>query len=669
MHGRSTLNGLRTTASAVVLLMGLVACGTGGALAKERALSTHVLIGVKAGSSFSVLVAGQEIEGSPASSDEHGLLAFTFDDGDAPPGSITVSVAEGAALAVSDAAVDSVGETHALVAWSTNRPADSSVEYGEDEEYGDVVTDTILTTAHLIRLDDLSPGTLYHLRVVSDDGAVEAASGDLTFETLLPPLSLDGVLVENTGPTWAAIEWFTNRPATTRVDYGPTGEYGGVYQEGEFVTEHSATLPGLAEGALYHFSVTSIDDHDMVAVSGDSTFRTLVGEPTGPPALSGVQVSERSATSVVVVWTTDRPATSLVRFGEGGALDGSIPADTTLTTEHAVVAWPLVPRITYSFVAVSACGCDTASCAPVTWATELPPGLDADAKGVAVSRTVATAITDSTVVISWVADRPCSTWVDYGLDETYGASAPGRPLGGLLYEARLEPLLPGATYHYRVSAWDALGGEVSSEDALFEAGAPDEMPPAPPVGIETVVREGGVEIVWLENEEDDLAGYLVYRAQTRNGGADWERAVVLTPTPLQVARYFDASVEPGASYSYAVTAVDDAGNESGRSEPASADVPAAAPPKLVLAAYPNPTRDVTRIACSIPPEAAGAALRIVAPSGRVVFEIPGGALDPGEHTLTWDGSDGSGRPSADGVYLCELRAGENVARRKITLLR
>ena len=41
----------------------------------------------------------------------------------------------------------------------------------------------------------------------------------------------------------------------------------------------------------------------------------------------------------------------------------------------------------------------------------------------------------------------------------------------------------------------------------------------------------------------------------------------------------------------------------------------------------------------------------------------------GPHTVTWDGRDGGGRGAAAGLYLYQLKAGDQVMNRKMTLLK
>ncbi len=80
-------------------------------------------------------------------------------------------------------------------------------------------------------------------------------------------------------------------------------------------------------------------------------------------------------------------------------------------------------------------------------------------------------------------------------------------------------------------------------------------------------REGGLEILWAPSAEPDLAGYRVYR--TAPGGPPQKIADV---EPNR-ASWIDDTAERGVEYGYAVTALDQAGNESPPTEPVEASLP------------------------------------------------------------------------------------------------
>jgi len=121
----------------------------------------------------------------------------------------------------------------------------------------------------------------------------------------------------------------------------------------------------------------------------------------------------------------------------------------------------------------------------------------------------------------------------------------------------------GRTYYYLVRAADSpvLPWKESIDSAEAAATPKDLTPPAPPAGLTVVPGIGRVFLTWNENREQDLAGYLVYRA-TKSGG-DPRR---LTERPINRTTFSDETVKQGTTYYYTVTAVDKGGNESGRSK-------------------------------------------------------------------------------------------------------
>ncbi len=84
----------------------------------------------------------------------------------------------------------------------------------------------------------------------------------------------------------------------------------------------------------------------------------------------------------------------------------------------------------------------------------------------------------------------------------------------------------------------------------------DTFPPAKPVGLVGVGSEGAISLIWTPSTEADLAGYIVLRAI--------EPATALTPVlaaPITDTNFRDV-VPAGARVTYAVSAVDKAGNRS-----------------------------------------------------------------------------------------------------------
>jgi Fibronectin type III domain len=129
----------------------------------------------------------------------------------------------------------------------------------------------------------------------------------------------------------------------------------------------------------------------------------------------------------------------------------------------------------------------------------------------------------------------------------------------------------GRQYYFRVSALTAKDGTLAESEPSTPTGVTprDIFPPPVPSGLTAVNAAGAVDLLWNAVSASDLAGYNVYRSTL---GGPYERInKQLVPTPI----FHDSSVAPGQQYQYAVTAVDDAGNESQKSADASVTTPSA----------------------------------------------------------------------------------------------
>jgi len=113
----------------------------------------------------------------------------------------------------------------------------------------------------------------------------------------------------------------------------------------------------------------------------------------------------------------------------------------------------------------------------------------------------------------------------------------------------------GKTWQYYVQgtrpAGDATAESLPSETVTF---APkDVFPPAVPTGLTVIAGAKSAELSWDSVTDADLAGYRVYRDGLKIADS------------LTASSYSDKDVVAGSKYSYQVSSVDTAGNESARS--------------------------------------------------------------------------------------------------------
>ena len=116
----------------------------------------------------------------------------------------------------------------------------------------------------------------------------------------------------------------------------------------------------------------------------------------------------------------------------------------------------------------------------------------------------------------------------------------------------------GKKYQYYV---EAVNAAVVSETAGPAAvGLTDARSTGVTAGVDSI------ELTWERNTETDFRGYRIYRSIGTN---PWERIADLVEAP----NYTDRKVIPGTRYRYAVTSVDQTGNESERTTPVEAVIP------------------------------------------------------------------------------------------------
>lgn len=140
----------------------------------------------------------------------------------------------------------------------------------------------------------------------------------------------------------------------------------------------------------------------------------------------------------------------------------------------------------------------------------------------------------------------------------------------------------GETYEYRAQrvARVTVNGETlelaGPLSTPVSIAAVNVYPPAVPQGLAAVATAvevnswPAIDLNWQPNTEADLAGYIVYRREAGTAGG-WQR--ISPAQPVAAPYYHDTKVQPGKTYDYAVSAVDQQGHESARSAETEESVP------------------------------------------------------------------------------------------------
>jgi hypothetical protein len=190
--------------------------------------------------------------------------------------------------------VEGVGDTWAVIAWTTNTGGSTVVHYGTDPNhlnraalapYSD--NETMAAQNHRVHLKNLKPATTYYFMADSAQGEGTgtevrssvgqfttrgAGQGSASDQAARRPLALkitDGPRVEGVGPTWAVIAWTTNTGGSSVVRYGTdprnlneTAQAPYSDDERMSAQNHRVRINNLKPGATYHFMVDSGQGED-----------------------------------------------------------------------------------------------------------------------------------------------------------------------------------------------------------------------------------------------------------------------------------------------------------------------------------------------------------------------------------------------------------------------
>lgn len=226
------------------------------------------------------------------------------------------------------AAVD-VTDSSARITWSSDKAADSLVDFGLTSAYGMQASDATQSMAHSIALSGLTASTTYHFRVTStDSGGQSVSSGDLTFVTLEqndPPIAVADSATTSED-TAAVIDVLAN-------DSDPNGDALSLASVGQ---------PG--NGSVTINADQSVTYAPTPDFNGNDSFTYVVGDTGGETAIGNVGVAVAAVNDAPVA---QNQAVSTVIDTPAAITLGAADADGDTLT-FAVVTGPTFGTLTGS---------------------------------------------------------------------------------------------------------------------------------------------------------------------------------------------------------------------------------------------------------------------------------------------------------------------------------
>jgi len=232
---------------------------------------------------------------------------------------------------------NNISTRQATIEWITDRVSDSRVAIGtEPGEYGvEEIAKSDQVSVHSIGLTGLNPGqTYYYVAKWTDQDGNTGNSVEKSFTTLPPPNVKDAT-VARIGLTTASFNFTSTNATEVRMYYGQSEAFGGLLTTNTSTAESTYTveLTGLNDGTEYFYKFNPVD------VDGNEYEGTILSFETPPQPRIGslrFQPLEGEPTSTQeIVWTTNVPTTSAVRYGKVGTT-GTLVSASGSTLNHKI---------------------------------------------------------------------------------------------------------------------------------------------------------------------------------------------------------------------------------------------------------------------------------------------------------------------------------------------
>jgi chitodextrinase len=392
----------------------------------------------------------------------------------------------------------------------------------------------------------LAPSSLHHYAVVAVDAAGNRSSAALvdgtTAPDTTPPTAPTGLTLVGATATQVSLSW-----TAATDDVGVTGYRvfrNGVLLGTSATTSYTdATVTG---STSYSYTVRAVDAAGNVSLDSAALSVTTPAAPdtTPPTAPTGLTAPSVTPTQVQLTWNaaTDNVGVTGYRIYRGGVRIGT--STTTGYTDATVAA---ATTYSYTVTAVDAAANESVPSAALSVTTPAAPDTTPPTQpgGLVVSATTATSVS-----LRWTASTD-----NVGVHHYEVSRDSGAPASTTATAYTDSGLTPNTLYRYSVVAVDAAGNR-STAALVNGTTAPDTTPPTAPTGLAAAgVTATQVPLRWVAATDDvGVTGYRVYR----NG--------LLLGTSATTS-YTDLTVSAATSYTYTVSALDAAGNESPQSSP------------------------------------------------------------------------------------------------------
>jgi chitodextrinase len=316
---------------------------------------------------------------------------------------------------------------------------------------------------------------------------------------------------------------------------------------------------GLRPSTTYSYTIQAFDAAGNASAQSTAAIVTTPAAPdtVAPSTPTSLVATAVSVSRINLSWSasTDNVAVTNYRVFRSGALLQLSLGNVTAYQDSSLIAGT---TYVYTVQALDAAGNVSGQSAQASATTA--PGLDTTPPSTPTNL-AGTAVSPTRIDLSWSPSTDNDVVANYRL---YRNGVLAATLTSTTYQNT--GLSPATAYTYRVDAIDATGNVsgLSAPVTVSTPSAPDTTAPTTPTGLAaSAVSDSRIDLSWSASTDNvAVAGYQIFR----NG------------SPLNsvgnVTTYASTGLAASTTYSYAVRALDAAGNVSGLSAAASATTPA-----------------------------------------------------------------------------------------------
>ncbi|MBI2669678.1 MAG: fibronectin type III domain-containing protein [Candidatus Yanofskybacteria bacterium] len=401
------------------------------------------------------------------------------------------------------------------------------------------------------------------LSAVARDAAGNSTTSPSVTVTVSQPPVISSVLASNISNNSAVITWSTDKPSTSKINYGLSSSYTiSTVVDNTLVTNHSVALGGLTSSTLYHYQVESTDSGNLTSVSSDGTFTTA----SPAPIISNIQATGITSSGATITWLTDIPANSQVEYGLTVSYGSATILDSALVTNHSVALTGLNQTTTYNYRVKSNGSVSINS----TFST---PGLPDTTPPSQITNLNAVSATQTSITLSWSApgdDNNVGTASTYQMrwstipitDANWNAAfilsgLPAPQIANTTQSYIAIGLSPNVLHYFAMKTLDEANNisPLSNVSSRTTVALPPADTTAPVISniLANSLTTSGATVTWTTNEASDTQ---VEYGTTTSYGSSTTLNTSLVTSHLQLL----SGLSAGTLYHYRVKSKDAAGN-------------------------------------------------------------------------------------------------------------